>query len=403
MVDDRPEEMGSQPDPGRARRAPPTIDLAPTEVSEARSEARDAANNAVKDAGDAQPEAAPQSSSQTESPGAKTSGRPSPAPAAAISTPISPWVIAPISGAVAAALVITVGWILGWPAVQVAPSVPQINASAIDDLTARVASLEQKVGKQAGDSAAVARIDAQEKSLAALRGDLAKLRAQLDKLAAETKDAKPASGESVAALDLSALNERISQIERLSRTQGAREVENNKPADDMPLRRVVSAALLDVAVQQGHPFPALLTTAKSLAQNPDALKPLEPFAATGVPNPPLLSRELLTLVPKLSPPADSTNSGSGIVDRLQAGASKLVRVERTDATGNDRDAIVARVTAAALRNDFAEARRELNTLSPADRAPAQAWLDKADARDAALAASRQFAADAMTVLAKPGQ
>jgi hypothetical protein len=389
MVDDRPEEMESPPDPGRARRAPPTIDLAATEVSEA----RDAANNA----GDAQPEAAPQSSPQTGSPGAKTSDRPSPAPAVAI----SPWVIAPISGAVAAALVITVGWMLGWPAVQVAPSVPQINASAIDDLTARVASLEQKVGKPIAD--ATTRIDALEKSLAALRGDLAKLRAQSDQLAAATKDAKPASGESVAALDLSALNERISQIERASRTQGAREGENNKPADDMPLRRVVSAALLDVAVQQGHPFPALLTTAKSLAQNPDALKPLEPFAATGVPNPPSLSRELLTLVPKLSPPADNGTSGSGIVDRLQAGASKLVRVERTNATGNDRDAIVARVTAAALRNDFAEARRELNTLSPADRAPAQAWLDKADARDAALAASRQFAADAMTVLAKPGQ
>jgi hypothetical protein len=389
MVDDRPEEMESPPDPGRARRAPPTIDLAATEVSEA----RDATNNA----GDAQPEAAPQSSPQTGSPGAKTSDRPSPAPAVAI----SPWVIAPISGAVAAALVITVGWMLGWPAVQVAPSVPQINASAIDDLTARVASLEQKVGKPIAD--ATTRIDALEKSLAALRGDLAKLRAQSDKLAAETKDAKPVSGESVAALDLSALNERISQIERASRTQGAREGENNKPADDMPLRRVVSAALLDVAVQQGHPFPALLTTAKSLAQNPDALKPLEPFAATGVPNPPSLSRELLTLVPKLSPPADNGTSGSGIVDRLQAGASKLVRVERTNATGNDRDAIVARVTAAALRNDFAEARRELNTLSPADRAPAQAWLDKADARDAALAASRQFAADAMTVLAKPGQ
>ena len=61
----------------------------------------------------------------------------------------------------------------------------------------------------------------------------------------------------------------------------------------------------------------------------------------------------------------------------------------------------ARVTAAALRNDANEARRELNTLPPADRAAAQGWLDKADARDAALAASRQFAADAMAALAKP--
>jgi hypothetical protein len=64
---------------------------------------------------------------------------------------------------------------------------------------------------------------------------------------------------------------------------------------------------------------------------------------------------------------------------------------------------VARITAAALRNDSNEARRELKTLEPADRAAAQAWLERADARDAALAASRQFAADAMAVLAKPAQ
>jgi hypothetical protein len=69
--------------------------------------------------------------------------------------------------------------------------------------------------------------------------------------------------------------------------------------------------------------------------------------------------------------------------------------------GNDRGAIVARVTAAALRNDYAEARRELNMLAPADRAAAQPWIDKADARDAALATSRQFATAAMAVLAKP--
>jgi hypothetical protein len=134
------------------------------------------------------------------------------------------------------------------------------------------------------------------------------------------------------------------------------------------------------------------------------LKPLEGFAVSGVPNAASLSRELLTLVPKLSPPAaEASTTGSGFVDRLQAGAAKLIRIERTDAVGSDRGAVVARVTKAALRNDFAEARRELKTLAPADRAAAQAWLDKADARDAALAASRQFAADAMATLAKPIQ
>jgi hypothetical protein len=118
----------------------------------------------------------------------------------------------------------------------------------------------------------------------------------------------------------------------------------------------------------------------------------------------VLNRELLAVLPKLSPAQENATTGSGIVDRLQAGAARLVRIERTEAVaGNDRGAIVARVTAAALRNDIAEARRELKTLAPADRAAAQAWIDKADARDAALAASRQFAADAMAALSKPAQ
>jgi hypothetical protein len=110
-------------------------------------------------------------------------------------------------------------------------------------------------------------------------------------------------------------------------------------------------------------------------------------------------------VPKLSPAAqqNEATTGTGIVERLQAGAAKLVKIERTDTAGNDRGAVVARITAAALRNDFNEARRELKTLEPADRAAAQSWLERADARDAALAASRQFATDAMAALTKPAQ
>ena len=133
------------------------------------------------------------------------------------------------------------------------------------------------------------------------------------------------------------------------------------------------------------------------------LKPLDAFAASGIPTPAALTRELLNIVPKLSPPPEAPAAGAGIVERLEAGASKLVRIERTDGVGNDRGAIVARIMAAALRNDFAEARREVKMLPEADRAPAQPWLDKADARDAALVASRKFADDALAGLTKPAQ
>ncbi len=122
------------------------------------------------------------------------------------------------------------------------------------------------------------------------------------------------------------------------------------------------------------------------------------------PNANRLCTELLALVPKLLPArSENAATGSGVIERLQAGAAKLVTIERTDTVGNDRGAVVARITAAALRKDSNEARRELKMLEPADRAAAQAWLERADARDAALAASRKFATDAMAVLAKPAQ
>jgi hypothetical protein len=382
MADEMPEDPGSSADLGRAKRAPPTIDLEATKVSGA---AQDPGSGAE--------------------PGPSTRR-----PAASISSAL----IAALTGAATAALVIGMAWFSGWSGETVAPSAPaapQIDSAAIDGLAARIASVESRAAPPAApDPATAGRIEALEKSMATLRSELAGARAQSEKLATAVNDVKSTPGAAASPLDLSAINERIAQIERTARAQsaaiaqeGAR-IADNKPADDVPLRRIVAAALLDVLVRVGDPYPVALTAAKSLSDNADALKPLERFAASGVPNVNALSRELLTLVPKLSPPApDDATTGAGLVGRLEAGASKLVRIQRTDTVGTDRGAIVARVTAAALRNDMAEARRELNTLTPADRAAAQAWLDKAGARDAALAASRQFAADAMAALAKPGQ
>src|SRR6478752_4047204 len=117
MVEDRPQDTGSLPDSDRPKREPPTIDLKATEVTSETAPASDAAT----------PEAAAEVASEAETA--------SEAPVAAPSTPVSPWIVAPVSGAVAAALVIGVGWMLGWPAIQQAatPLAPQLNAAAIDD------------------------------------------------------------------------------------------------------------------------------------------------------------------------------------------------------------------------------------------------------------------------------
>jgi hypothetical protein len=405
MVDDKPDDSGPQADLDRPKRAPPTLDLAAVEISD---ETRHA------DTADA-------------------AGKPARERSWPLGTIVSSAIVSAIFGAGAAALVV---WTMGWPGetsppapapqvntaavdalaarvanVESKAAAPQSNNAAIDALTARVASVESKaatpaVAAPAGpDPALAAQIGALEKSVATLRDELSATRAQSEKVAAEVNDVKSAPRETPPPPDLSAINERLAKIEAAARTLSAETAQRNAaPVDDPQLRRVVAASLLDVSVRAGEPYAAALAAAKPFAANADALKPLEPFAATGVPNTNALNRELLALLPKLSPAPENSTTGSGIVDRLQAGAARLVRIERTDAVaGNDRNAIVSRVTAAAVRNDIAEARRELKTLAPADRAAAQAWIDKADARDAALAASRQFAADAMGAFTKPAQ
>jgi hypothetical protein len=404
MADQGPEQKANErlgdtappPDSGRPRRAPPTIDL---DASEITSETRAA-----------EPGPAPEHAATPEPAAAEhASGTPAPEKPQAATPPISPssispWVIAPVSGVVAAALVIGVGWMLGWPPVQSAAT-PQVTSATVDALTARVAGIEAKLAKPAADPAVAAQLATLEKSQAVLRDQLAATRTQSEKLTSQIGSIKSApDGTAGPVVDLSAITARLDALEQSSRS-ATTDIEQAKvaaKADDAPLRRVVVASLLDLSVRQGEPFTATLTAAKTLTPDAAALKSLEGFASTGVPTAANLSRELLALVPKLTPPpAEKDTAGSSLVDRLQAGAEKLIRIERTDATGTDRGAIVARVTAAALRNDSNEARRELKTLSPADRAAAQSWIDKADARDAALAASRQFAADAMTALAKP--
>ena len=399
MVDNRPEDTGSLPDSGRPKREPPTIDL-------------EAVSSETKRVEEASSEPVPEVE-----PAPEVAGAPADAPSVSEppSRPVSPWIVAPVSGAVAAALVIGVGWMLGWPEIQpvTVPPAAQQNAAAIDGLTARVAGLEAKAGKVVADP----RTEALEKSLATLRGELATTRAQGEKLASTLSEVRSAPRtDGAVSPDFTAFAERIAKVENQLRAQSAEITQQGskiaatqsvdaKAAGDMPWRRVLAAALLDVLVRVGDPYPTALATAKSLAPNADALKPLEPFAEKGVPNANRLSTELLALLPKLMPAQQQApaTTGTGIVDRLQAGAAKLVKIERTDTVGTDRGAVVARITAAALRNDFNEARRELKTLSPEDRAPVQGWLDRADARDAALAASRQFASEAMAVLAKPSE
>ena len=72
-----------------------------------------------------------------------------------------------------------------------------------------------------------------------------------------------------------------------------------------------------------------------------------------------------------------------------------------EAPGDDPSTVIARIEAKAARDDVGGALVDLAKLSVNVRAPAESWIKRAASRDAAIAASRQFAQDALGALGKP--
>ena len=138
---------------------------------------------------------------------------------------------------------------------------------------------------------------------------------------------------------------------------------------------------------------------KALGADAKLVAALEPFARSGVPSAATLARQFSELAPSLQ--ASGGAPREGVLARLQVNAEKLIRIRRVDEpAGSDAGAIVARAEAKVSRSDIAGAVSELAQLPPDARAPAEAWIKNAQARSAAIDASRRLAADALSGLGK---
>ena len=268
-------------------------------------------------------------------------------------------------------------------------------------------SLAETLGTlgQRGDRAAAAN--------AAALSELRQKLAGLDASGAQSSQAADAAA-NADATRIAALADRIDALEGDTKTLGTQAqtlqstlaAEEAKRAaetsDDRAVRTAVVAAALAAAVERGDPFGAELEAAQSQGADAKALAPLAGFAATGVPRAEALGRELSALEPALLQAATGAPSEGGFLEKLQSNAERLVRIRPVEeVAGEEPAAVIARAEIKAGRGDAAGALMEIESLPAPIRAPAQAWIDSAQARGAALAASRAFAADALAALAKP--
>lgn len=305
---------------------------------------------------------------------------------------------------------------------QVAANAQLDRAQAVDDLTERLRKIEAALSApRAPDAALSTRIGAVEAAARLATENAAAQQRRAEELAAQVRevrsraDAAAASAEAVhknaaaaapagARVDVDALNQRIAALEQALKANEAELARRTGGgADDRKSRIAVASSILLGAVERGAPFAAELAAAKALTQDTKALAPLENFAPNGVPGAAAMSRELVSVIPAMLKTAEiESPRDGGFLDKLQANAERLVRIRPVGETAGDQPAhVIARIEAKAKMSDIAGALEDLSKLPPQIRAPAESWIKKANARNAALAAARQFSTGALAAIGKP--
>jgi hypothetical protein len=397
------------------RRRPPTIDLTAKEV----------------DTGT--PGAAPASE-------AKAAHGPTdqavPGGRSGLSGATTPYAIGGVVGALAAAAIIAGLWISGLVPVRqaaapqtaaaspspTAPGAPGARTADNDDISARLDKIQQALQAQRPDAALEGRLTAAEARTKALGDSLAALTRRVDDVAAASQaalaQAKAAAVAAEAAknaaqagaqrADLDPLANRIVALENAVKSLSAEVAQrtSSSTADDRATRLTVAAEALRAAVERGAPYQAELGAVTALGADPSAAAMLAPFAAQGVPGAAQLGHELAALAPALYRAVNPAPSGNSFLARLESHAQQLVRITPigTSAVSADDDpsSVIALINAAAARGDVAAALADITKLPDAPRALAGDWVKKAQVREAAIAASRRIAADALAALSKPG-
>lgn len=296
---------------------------------------------------------------------------------------------------------------------------PQADTRTLDTVTQRVGRIEDALKSVPGGDANVAeRLTAAENAMKSLgvalaalnqRGDDAsanamRAREQADaaekavtQLRGSVQDAARDASSAVTPAQIDALTQRLATLEQTAKTAHA-DIDK-AVASEKATRLALSAAALRTAIVTGAPFASELTQAKSLGAPERYLAPLSPFAASGVPSAAALAQELRGRLPQMVKLAGAQAPAGGFLERLQANASKLVKITPVDAPpGDDVSAVLARLEIAAAHADIAGASADLGKLPDAVRAPAQGFIDKAKARETALTAARDLAADTMRAL-----
>jgi hypothetical protein len=386
--------MTSESDSTLGRR-PPTIELTATEVEQPKAPQTAKADTPNR---------------QGSADSAATQETPNPKPAAKSEGRLLAHAISAVIGAIAATAVLVGLWLTGFMLardVVTEATAPDLRANRFNaDISARLDKIERAVQAPRPETATVPptlgnRLTAVELQAKMLGDTLAALNRRADDIAATAETAKNAGQAGVQKSDMDALASRIAALDSAVKAL-SNEVAHPTTTTDQAARLTVAAQALRAAVESGVPYQAELKAVQQLGAEQSATAPLEAFAVTGVAHADALAHELAALVPALRQAADMSSGDTTLLGKLKADVQKLVEFTPAEPPpGDDPASVITRIDIDADRGNIDAALNDIAALPDRTKALTADWAKRAQAREAAFAASRNISADALAALSKP--
>jgi hypothetical protein len=383
--------MTSEPD-STPKRRPPTIDLTATEIEPEKPAASEASATNRDRGGDGDKATA------TARSGHKLAG----------------WLPGLAVGAGAGILVVGAFALGAWYAGFVSPRAGNPGMTSLvrpsadsGQISARLDKVQAELEALQRQSRQFARLAALEAQTKALSDSVATLTRRLDVVSASAKSAlgranaailsaKAAAQGTVPPNGLNALTGRVVSLEREVAALSKNASRAAAGAQDRPARLVLATAALRAALERGEPYQTELGLVTSYGVDAQAVAALKPYAATGIPTAQALAHELSSLLPALAKASLGRSKSGSLLTDLENDAKNLVHISPVGVpAGSEPVDVLARISVDAAQVHIAAALADLAQLPPSAKTLAQPWMRKAEARAAAVAASRRIGAVAL--------
>jgi len=282
-----------------------------------------------------------------------------------------------------------------------APATDQFAANQLAPLERRIAALEQRPAAPRPAEPAVAAADPAEMRALATRIDAIEtaVKAAGDSasaaLATATRAAEASARPLPPPVDLQPLDKRLAALE--AREAPMATVAQRSQAAGL----AVVAQSIAQALDQGVPFESALAAAASLGAEAGKLAPLQAVAKTGASTARSLARLWAGASSAVLDSVQQPEGDQGWLDKLKAGAARMVRVRPVgEAAGEDPAALAARIEAALVRGAVGEALASWTRLPEPARAASRGFGEAAGQQVAAQEAARALISAALADLAR---